>query len=238
MLTLKLFFQSLKYLFSDKVLFILTIIPVLFGLALYGSGFYYIMGFISAFKFGWLGNFFGLNSWFISIFTWIIKLVFGVLSYFLVNWTFVLFVSLIGCIFNEYISERIEKLANNQPVAPLKNVFTKMKTQVMFILLNEAKKLLFILLFTVLAFILGYIFAPLSFLISFILVAIQFVDYTWYRKSLTFSKCIEDIKKNLVHYSLSGALYFLLISIPIINLFVPAIATGHYSLYFNFHRKA
>ncbi len=237
MLTLKLFLQSLKYLFSDKVLFILTIIPVLFGLILYAGGFYYMMGFISAFKFGWLGGFLGLNSWLLSILSWILKLVFGILSYFLVNWTFVLFVSLVGCIFNEYISQRIEKLSKNQPIEPLGKVFTKMKSQVLFILINEAKKLSFIIFFTILAFVFGYILPPLSFLISFLLVAIQFVDYTWYRKSLSFSKCMLDVRRNIVHYSLSGALYFFLISIPIVNLFVPAIATGHFSLFFNFHKK-
>lgn len=195
------------------------------------------MGVISAFKFGWFGSFLGLNSWIVSVLSWIFKIVFGLLTYFIVNWTFVLFVSLIGCIFNEYISQRVEKISMNEKVEPLRNVFTKMRSQIVFILINESKKLVFILFFTVLAFILGYIFAPLSLAISFILVAIQFIDYTWYRKGLSFSQCISDIKRNTFHYTLSGALYFFLINIPIINLFIPAIATSHFSLYFNFHRK-
>ena len=196
MLTLQLFFQSIKYLFSDKVLFILTIFPVLIGLLLYVGGFYYVMGVISAFKFGWFGSFLGLNSWLVSILSWIFKIIFGILTYFIVDWTFVLFVSLLGCMFNEYISQRVEKLSMNQKVEPLRNVFKKMKAQIVFILINESKKITFILFFTAVAFILGYIFAPVSFIISFILVAVQFVDYTWYRKGLSFSECMEDIKKN------------------------------------------
>ncbi len=241
MSTITNFFLSLKYIFTDKINFMLTILPVLVGLIFYGAGFYSILGWVGAFKFGWLGSFFGLDSWIISGLIWIVKTIIGFLAYFIANWTFVIFVSAIGCFFNDYISERVEKRHIGQPLPPINQAFSKFNSKILFILMNELKKISFILFFSLLAYIINFIpfLVPVSLGLSFILVSVQFIDYTWYRHNLTFSQCLSDTNKNFFTFILSGALYFALINIPILNLFVPAIATAHYAIHFsNKHTKS
>ncbi len=228
------FFKAIKYIFTDKHCFALTMIPVLIGLAIYSLGITSLFSWIGSFKFSWIAKFLGADSWIISTLAWILKAIVGFLAYFIVNWTFVLFVSAIGCLFNDYISERAEKIYLGQPLPPINKAFSKWSSKFIFIIFNEVKKISFILVFTLIAYVLNFIpmLVPISLGLSFLLVSAQFVDYTWYRYELSFTQCLSDTKKNSFGYLLSGALYFALINVPVINLFVPAIATAHYSIDF------
>jgi len=227
--------KSVQFLLKDKISLSLSLIPIFIGLILYFSSFYYLNEALSNLTHSFLSGWLNSESFIIKILLYLIKGLLAIIGYFLVNWTFVLIVSLLGSPLNDFISERVEKKMYGKTLKNLKQSFSHIGSKIIFILFNEIKKISFILILSSLVFILGYIpfLTPFALALSFLLVSIQFVDYVWARHDIKFKQCFQDIMKNLGFYTLSGAIYFLLISIPIINLFVPALATIHFTYSFN-----
>jgi CysZ protein len=155
------------------------------------------------------------------------------LAIFLANWIFVLLTALIASPFNDIISSRIAKKIKGQQQGNLEQATESMFKRMFKTFVNEAKKIIIIAAVSTIAVVFGYIppLIPVSIIIAFILISIQFVDYSWSRDGLATGACFRDVLGNIFFYIPAGAIFFLMINIPLMNLFVPAIATSYYTNY-------
>lgn len=228
------FFKAFSHIFKDKVNFILMLIPLLVSALIYTFGFYYIYDLVmEAFK-SFITSYVSDNSFIGSSIFFILKSVLMVLGFFIVNWTFVLIASVISSPFNDIIGQRVERKILGKELKSISENFTQMLKKIGFTIINEIKKIIFIAALSILAFSFSYIpfFTPFALLLTFLLIAIQFVDYSWSRHDLAFGKCVKNLKSGIGHYTIAGALYFLFINIPLINLLTPALATAHFSAFY------
>ncbi len=151
----------------------------------------------------------------------------------LMSWTFVIVVGIIAAPFNSMISARIEKrLVGKVVEQDRKKTVKEMIGNLGQTFKNEAKKLFFIVFLSFVAFILNLfpVLYPLGFFLISILMAAQFIDYSWSRHEMKLGTCVGDLLKNIIPYGLSGFLFLLLITVPIINAFVPALATSYFTV--------
>lgn len=149
------------------------------------------------------------------------------------SWTFVIVVGLIASPFNSMLSSRIETILAGKPVTEdRKKTLSAMALDLGRTFGNEIKKLVFIALVAAFAFVLNLfpLFYPIGLFLVSILFAVQFVDYSWSRHDLGAGTCIGDVFRNIIPYSASGFLFLLLVTIPIINAFVPALATSYFTV--------
>ena len=221
---------ALRNITKDKVNFVLALIPVSIGIALYyflGSWIYETV----------MGSGQELIESYISKETWgavvyyIAAALLSVMLFFLVNWTFVLVVALIASPFNDILSSRIEKKMRGETNLDIGPTFTRMFSKIFYTLFNEIKKILFILILSALSFFFGYIplLAPVAVFIAIILLAVEFLDYSWSRHDMKFGECVKDLRRNLAGYSFGGAFFFMMVSVPLINLIVPSLATSYFT---------
>jgi CysZ protein len=221
------------HLFKDKVNFVFTAIPISIGMLLYylfGSWFFYT--FITKGKALIESNIStGTGG---SILTFILGTLLSVVLYFVVSWTFVLVVSIIGSPFNDLISSRIEKRKKGEELDSLPKSFKLLTKNMFTTIFTEVKKLLLIAILTIAALLLNLfpVLAPISFAVSALLLAAQFLDYSWSRNKYSFSQCVGSIKGDLIPFTLVGAGFMALISIPVVNLIVPPLATSFFTDYF------
>ncbi len=223
--------DTISYIKRDKVNVILLLIPLLIGIVVYFAAGTLIYG--SLYKLG-MGY---MTAWITSgtmgtIIAYLAKILFSILFYFLINFTFVLVVTVIASPFNDLLSSRIEKLYKEQEVEGIGTAFKNIFSKIVFVLFNELKKITFIIILTIASFILGYVpfLLPLSVVISGLLLAVEFLDYSWSRHDLAFSDCFKELKRNFIVYTISGLCFLVLVTIPVINLFVPALATSFFTL--------
>lgn len=224
------FKPAAHHLFKDKINFLLALIPVIIGILLYyffstwlygtvmDQGQIFIDSYISE---GTLGKFV----------YYLVAAILSIMMFFLVNWTFVLVVSIVASPFNDMLSSRIEKKLKGKQQDNLQKTFKNMMAKIVETLFTEVKKVSFIIFLSALAVILGFfpILTPLSVFISVLLLAIEFLDYSWSRHELSFGKCFRDLRKNLIGYGFGGAFFFMIVSIPLINLIVPPLATSYFT---------
>jgi CysZ protein len=225
------FKPSFQILFKDKVNLTLALIPMLIGIMLYA--------FIGTWLFGslvdqgtkWITELTGSGTAG-GIFTWILAAIFTVILYFVVSWTFVLLITILASPFNDMLSRRVERISKEQDLETFAASFAIIGSTFIMTIGNEIKKILFILILSLVSFSLGYIplLTPLSIMISVLLLAIGFIDYSWSRHSIPFASCFSDVRKNLINYSFGGGFFFLLITIPIVNLIVSPWATSYFTL--------
>lgn len=229
---------SLRMIFKDPINLMLTLIPTGIALSLY----VFIM--VSIFK---NSDYLGLmiRDWLPepSHAGWIGKVLTTLLILFvflLMSWTFVVVVGIIAAPFNSMLSSRIEnklcrKIVSTDKGQTLNEVF-KGLTQTFK---NELKKLFFIGILAVVAFLLNIfpLFYPLGMFLVATLLSIQFIDYSWSRHNLSFSSCLGDVLKNVIPYSFSGFFFLLLVTVPIINALVPALATSYFTVLWLYRQK-
>lgn len=220
-----------KQLYQDKVNLLLAIIPISMGFVLfyflgswvYGSvmeqGQALIREYISE---GTMGN----------IVYYIVATILTVMLYFLINWTFVLLVSIIASPFNDMLSSRIEKQLKGKTPDSLKHTFKEMLSKVAATLFNEIKKVSLIIVLSVISLVFGYIplLTPVSVFITITLLSIEFLDYSWSRHGLSFMNCLGDLRRNILGYTFGGGFFFIIVSIPVINLIVPSLATSFFTI--------
>ncbi len=225
------FHDSLLVARRDKVIILLGLIPIMAGIILYALLGTWLFTDVWAYGNSWTNNLLG-NGNLSGIFSYLILAIISVSLFFLINWTFVFFVSIISSPFNDIISERVERnirgLINETITVAVKKNFSGLGS----ILLNESKKLAFIIGVTIFAFFLGLIpvLAPISFILTAIMFSVQFVDYSWSRYHLSFINCTKDIKNNFILYFISGTVFLVLMSIPIINLISFPFAVIYFSV--------
>jgi CysZ protein len=217
--------------FRDKVNFILSAIPVLIGIILFiliGS---WVYGDLMEQARGLVSNYVSDGA-FGSFITYITMMVMTVLLYFIFSWTFVLIVAVISSPFNDVLSSRTEKILKGEELDTLVESFSLVGKSFVGTIINEIKKVTFIILLSLISLVFSFIpiLTPLSVFITVLLLAVQFVDYSWARHGLTFKSCFKDMKSNFVDYGLGGGFFFLLVSVPIINLVVPPVATSYFTI--------
>ena len=223
--------HSFSLLRKDNTLLILSLVPLLIGAFLYFLLGYWIYG--------------GLLEWIKEILRpWItvelgavsslLNLVLGIIFYFMVSWTFVLTVSLLSAPFNDMMSSRVERLILGQRPVGLGSSLKETVLRLPHIFFNEIKKITAIIALLLLGFLFSFIpfLFPLTLLISCLLLSIGFIDYNWCRHEYPLRSCLKNLWENLANYTLGGAFFSLMVSVPFVNFLVPPLATVYFTLVF------
>lgn len=234
----KAFPVALKMIFTDPVNLVLSVFPTLVALAMY------IITITYTYK-----NSESLVSWFrgytytADSATWLAKILTAILIifiFFLMSWTFVVVVGIIAAPFNSLLSSRIEtKLVQKIYMdEDQQKAIQQVKSNMIQTFKNEAKKLVFIVIVAAMAFMLNLfpMFYPVGIFLVATLLAVQFVDYSWSRHDMHFGECLKDTMANIIPYSMGGFIFLLMVAIPVVNAFVPAMATSYFTVLW-LHRK-
>ena len=230
------FIESLSILKRDKIIVLFSLVPILIGVVL----FYFLGNVIYTEFLDWI------NLWVKSkissdglgtVISWIITATLTVVMYFVVSWTFVLIVSLIASPFNDIISNRTEKLLLGKKPESLDKSIGRLIKRLGYTLLNEIKKVSFIIFMTCIAVVLNCIpvLAPVSFILSALLLAVGFVDYSWSRHDLAFRGCLDNMRRLILGYTVSGCIFMGLIAIPVVNLISLPFAVIYFTVFYTKH---
>jgi len=225
------FSKAFYYLKSDRPTLILSFFPPTVGVILYLLFGKWFFSFTTEYGQRWIKVLTGDGA-FGAFFYYLFVTLLTVALFFIVNWTFVLVVSLIASPFNDAISARIEKLEQGKKPDSLEKTFKRMLSYGFFVVINEAKKISFVLGLTLLSLIFHFfpLFSPLSFIISALLLAVQFLDYNWVRHDQKFHDCFVELKQNFLTYLIPGSAVLLLMAIPVINLLAIPFSVIYFSL--------
>lgn len=227
--------MTLGILKQDKIVLLLSLIPVLIGFVLfYFLGNYLYTDLLDMGK-AYIEQNIQSSGW-ASAFYYLIAGILTVTFFFLINWGFVLVVSLIASPFNDLISHRVEKIVLGKELSGLGVAFERIIGKFFFTIVNEFKKILFIIFLTTISFALGLVplVGPiLSTVMAAYLISIQFLDYNWSRHDLTMRQCLKDLKSTPFVYLLSGLIFIFLLSIPIVNLISLPFAVIYYAIMFS-----
>ncbi len=222
---------AFRMILKDPVNLLLALIPTLVALALYlftiATVYRNSQLYVSWFR----GYIFTEDQ--ASILAKFLTAILIIFIFLLMSWTFVVVVGIISAPFNSMLSSRIEKeLVQHVRGLDKRETFQKIGQGLGQTFKNELKKLVFIAFAAAMAFLLHLvpIFYPLGVLIVALLFAVQFIDYSWSRHDLHFGSCLKDVLLNIIPYGLTGFLFLLLVTVPIINAFIPALATSYYTV--------
>jgi CysZ protein len=223
---------GLKSIFSDPVNIFLAVIPSLISLSFYILGIMAVLNNSDMFYSFFKNNLYSSDS--ANLLTNVLTAFLVIIIFFVMNWTFVIVLGIISCPFNSILSHRVEqKMVQGHGVGEeTKHAMSETKISLLRTLKNELKKMIFLLLMTGLVFILNLVpfLYPLGFIIVSLLLAIQFLDYSWSRHQLSFLDCMRDVFENFFSYTLCGGIFLALISIPLVNAFVPSLATSFFTV--------
>jgi CysZ protein len=222
---------SLRLVFRDPINFLLALIPTIIAITIYVLAIVWIFQSSDYFGVfirnyipdqqaaGWVGR--------------LLVALFLIFFFLIMSWTFIVLVGIIAAPFNSMLSSRIEKILTHQQVSiDRKQTFQQVLQGLGQTFLNEFKKLFLILSMTIVALILNLVplLYPIGVFLLSLLLAVQFIDYSWSRHEISFGLCLKDAIKNIIPYSISGFLFLLLVTVPIINALVPALATAYYTV--------
>lgn len=231
--------QAFKYLFKDPVNFFLFMIPGLLSLLIY------IVAGSYALENGMQFTKVVINKYVLSqnasmFMYYFVSGLMSILLFMLVSWTFVLMVGIISAPFNSVISGRIErKILGDLPTKDKSQGFREVMAGFFGTLFNEFKKLTVIIIATVLA--MGLNFIPALFPVAMVMLALimsaQFLDYSWSRHDMGAGGCLKDLFSYFFGNIIAGAIFLLLVSIPLINVLVPAFATSFYTVLWTKRRQ-
>lgn len=223
---------ALKVIITDPVNFILSVIPTLMALAIYLMTIFFIYTnshqLVSFFK----GYIYTADQ--ATLLAKILTAVLIIFLFFVMSWTFVILVGILSAPFNSLLSSRIEQKLTQRVAMDEDHTHAMVvvKNSMKATLVNELKKFILLLLAAGVAFLLNLFppFYPLAVLLIAILLSVQFLDYSWSRHNLPLSLCLKDIFKNIIPYSLSGAIFLGLVAIPLVNAIIPAFATSYFTV--------
>jgi CysZ protein len=230
---MKAFGSSIGAYKKDKWITILSIIPVVIG-----TLFFTIAGNLAYTKSLAYGD--SLIKQYITndsvngILYYVLVVIFTIILYFLVSYTFVLVVSIFASPFNDMISTRVENVLMGKEIEPIGASFKTSFSKVSYIIFNEIKKVIFILIVSLISVLLSLfpIFSLVSLLLSAILLSVSFLDYSWSRHLLSFRQCLSDLRGNLFGYSIAGGGFLFLISIPIVNIIAYSFGVNYFTCLF------
>ncbi len=222
---------AVKMITKDPVNLLLAIVPTLIALFVYLMVIFYIYTnteqFMSLFK-GYV-----LTSDHAGLLAKILSAVLIIFVFMFMSWTFVFVAGILASPFNAVLSARIEKaLVEHLQLEGRQLALEKVKMGLAETFKNELKKIMLIGVLGTLAFFLNFfpLLYPVGLFLFALLLAMQFLDYSWSRHQFHFWGCLKDILVNLIHYSLGGFFFLLLVTVPIINAFIPALATSYFTI--------
>jgi CysZ protein len=223
---------ALKMIFTDPVNFVLSLFPTVIALGIY------LITITTVYR-----NSDRLVSYFrgyiytadqATILAKILTAILIIFLFFIMSWTFVIVVGIISAPFNSLLSSRIEQKLVQRVIMDedQKHAIAEVKSNMKQTFKNEFKKLIFLAAVAAFAFVLNMfpLFYPIGVFLIATLLAVQFVDYSWSRHNLSFSACLTDVLKNILPYSIAGAIFLALVGIPVVNAFVPAFATSYFTV--------
>ncbi|MBA2403138.1 MAG: EI24 domain-containing protein [Bdellovibrionales bacterium] len=222
---------AFRMILKDPVNLLLALFPTVIALALYALTVYVVFNNTDSFVALFRDYIYTADQ--ATVLAKILTVVLIIFIFFVMSWTFVIVVGIISAPFNSMLSSRIEKNLVLQVVDPdKKEAFQKIGQSLGQTFKNELKKLIFIVIVAAAAFVLNLfpLFYPVGIFLVACLVAVQFIDYSWSRHDMHFGACLKDLTLNIIPYSVSGFFFLLLVTVPIINAFVPALATSYYTV--------
>lgn len=222
---------SLQLIKKDKVALGFALIPILIGITLYAVLGTFFFGGMTDYGQKLLEQYVSNESMGKAI-GYILSALIAVMMYFIINWTFVLFVSIIASPFNDMLSSRLEKQILGKDLPSFGEAFSNSFSNFFATIFNEVKKVSFILGLSVLAFVISFIpfLAPVSLIIGALVIASEFLDFSWSRHGLPLNECKASLKQNLVGYIFGGIFFMMLISIPFLGLLVPSWGTSYFTV--------
>lgn len=231
MITFSAFKEAIRYILKDKVSFILALIPVLIGISLFilvGVGMFSTMQGIGN---EYIAKYLGGGT-FGEVVTWIIKIILTILLYYIINITFVMILSIIASPFNDMLSNRIEKQILGEDLPSFSDSMKGSVANLGSTLVNESKKIIIVLGISLFSVVLGLVplLTPLSFILSAVVLSIEFIDFSWSRHNMTFKECRSEYRSHFFSYSFGGLFFMFLVSIPLINIIVPAYGTSYFTV--------
>lgn len=223
--------QSYRLIFKDKISLLLALIPICIGIALY-----YFAG-VSLFSFmfengqAYIQDYLGVGS-LGKVVEWVVKIVLTIILYYIVNLTFILIISIIASPFNDALSARIEKQVLNEELPTFDLVMSNGLKKIFSTLGTEIKKIIIIILISLMVLILGFfpILTPVSLVLGAMVLSMEFVDFSWSRHDMSFKTCMKEFRSHISSYTFGGLFFMVLISVPIINLVVPSLATSYFTI--------
>jgi CysZ protein len=222
---------AFKMIFKDPINLVLAIIPTLIALAIYLFTVVTIYRnsdrFVSMFR----GYIYTAEQ--ATLLAKIMTAVLMIFVFFLMSWTFVVVVGIIAAPFNSMLSSRIEKKLTGNVISENKDeTFKQISKSIGQTFKNEFKKIILILFVGGVAFLMQFfpLLYPVGLFLVAVLLAVQFVDYSWSRHDLHFGSCLKDVFLNIFPYTASGFVFLILISVPLVNTVVPALATSYYTV--------
>ena len=207
----KIFFQAISIFKKDKVILMLSLVPIGIGSLLYYFLGRWIMVDVLDRTKEWIQGFIPGDIG--SIIYYILFFSFSIILIFLINWTFVLVVSIISSPFNDFISERVEKIKNESFDVESPFSLKDLLKDFFKTLFYEIKKVLFILtisLFVALIDLFIPFLAPIGIFLSSLLMSSQLLDYSWSRHQFSLKECLGGLKSEWPIYSISGLIFMVL----------------------------
>jgi CysZ protein len=209
--------KTLSIIRREKVLIIYAIIPVLIGLFLYGLAGSWVFNDLLPWTRDYIEQLVAGRIDARWIYYFVVGVI-GIMSFFLVNWTFVLVVGLLSMPFNDVIAGHVlKKVYGLHSRLEGRSFLSRSKS----LIINELKKIIFVMIALILSMLLGVVpfLIPVSIVLSMLLVFVSLSDYAWSRLDWSATECFHYIRKDLVGHIALGALFIILLSIPGINLF-------------------
>ncbi len=227
------FSESLDLIKRDSRLMILSALPILIGILIYlFLGNWFFSHIVSPAS-NWIQV--QIETSGISRFVTGILYTFSFLFILVVtNFSFILLVGLIAVPFNDLITARVSKHFAMEKKGELNSSLFKKIKSILWMVFNEAKKIALIVVLSSLGFAFSFIpfLVPVSLLFSAILMAVNFLDYSWSRRDLSFRECLRDLKGASFLYALSGGVFLALLSVPLLNLFAYPYAVIYFAVLF------
>jgi uncharacterized protein involved in cysteine biosynthesis len=223
---------AVKMILTDPVNFILSLFPTVIALAIYLFTITTVYRNSDRFTAYFRGYIYTADQ--ATILARVLTAILIIFIFFLMSWTFVVVVGIISAPFNSLLSSRIEQKLVQRVIMDedQKHAIEEVKKSIGQTFKNELKKLIFLVVVAIFAFVLNMfpMFYPVGVFLVATLLAVQFVDYSWSRHNMKFSECLADILKNIIPFSVGGAMFLMLVAIPIVNAFVPALATSYFTV--------
>ncbi|MBN8584774.1 MAG: EI24 domain-containing protein [Ignavibacteria bacterium] len=229
-------FRSLKFFFSHSVLIKYSIAPMLINLLIYGSVFILSYSWFTSSIEGWLGIE-GTEAGFWLKFLHTALLIIGfILLLFICYLLFTILGNIITAPFNEEISQRVEEIVTGTKEGHKMGFWEDAYISIK----GEIQKLAFYLIILLLIFSLNLIPVAGSVLSSILGVifssyynALDFLDYPMTRKKMRFRDKLKVTGKGrLITYGF-GFISFLLLFLPVINVFMkPILVVAGTSLFY------
>jgi len=223
--------ESSKILRKDKWIILFSLVPIFIGLIFYGILGTYIYTDLLGMGASWIEQRITSET-FGAFVVYLMVTLLTILFYFAISWTFTLIVVAVSGPFNDVISKRVEKAYLGEEADSLIDSLSYMGRGFFSTIYNELKKVIFILTITVISFFLSFIpiLIPFTAIVSANLMSASFLDYSWSRKGLSTSGCLNEIRKGFLTYSISGFLFLFLVSLPFVNLFVIPLGVIYYTI--------